>query len=220
MSSNDGIKYIINYTAVHKESLATSLHLQATNVPGEHYLTVLDNLLTKRECSKLIRKANDLKTDSTGNKSWHTPGTGGSYMRVMMVDRTLADELFSRIKPYLPTTYNGYQLHYLNDHFRFSRYNKGGQFPLHMDGQNYDASRPHLTGGHSAVSLFTLNIFLNDDFEGGETDFYNDASTKNLRYSVKPLAGRGALFWARQYHCGNMVKTPYKYLLRTDVMGS
>ena len=64
----------------------------------------------------------------------------------------------------------------------------------------------------------TLNIFLNDNFEGGETEFlYNN---KTLRYSAKPKLGRGALFDAQQYHRGNVVMNGNKYLMRTDVMVS
>lgn len=64
--------------------------------------------------------------------------------------------------------------------------------------------------------IFTLNIFLNDDFEGGHTTFYHDDFS--LRYDVEPKVGRAALFDANQLHCGTRVLSPYKYLMRTDVM--
>lgn len=38
----------------------------------------------------------------------------------------------------------------------------------------------------------TLNIFLNDQFDGGETDFFYENKTKRL--SAKPKPGRAALF--------------------------
>ena len=75
----------------------------------------------------------------------------------------------------------------------------------------------------------TLNIFLNDDFGEGGTDFFERVRTQNedgsynldfkLRYRVEPKAGRGALFYAKQLHRGNVVGNDYKYLIRTDVMG-
>ena len=189
--------------------------IQCTHIPGLHFLCVLDNLLTPAECKSLIERANATKTDNKGNKSWHRPGTGGSYARVLMIDTVLAETLYKRIQPFLPT-YDGMKLLYLNTHFRFSRYNVGGHFPLHCDGTNYDTDRAPSYGALSAVSMLTLNIFLNDDFVGGETAFYDNPTT--LRYTVKPKAGRAALFFANQYHCGNSVGSPYKYLLRTDVM--
>jgi superfamily II RNA helicase len=189
-------------------------------VEKDEFLVQLDHFLSDKECRNLLQRANTVINDDIGNRSWHLPETGGKYMRVLMIDRPLADNLWDRVKSSVPhisgvAQYKGYKLLCLNDHFRFSRYNKGGYFPLHCDGKNYDNSRPELSE-YSLESLFTLNIFLNDDFEGGATDFFNDSE---LRLSVKPQTGRAALFWADQYHQGNTVDIPYKYLLRTDVMG-
>ena len=137
----------------------------------------------------------------------------------------MANSLFEKLKTHIPNTYLGFNLLYINDHFRFSKYNVGGIFPLHKDGTNYDAGRVEEYDGYSTESIFTLNIFLNDDFEGGETDFFETDQTNNedhimkLRFSVTPKTGRGALFYAKQYHRGNEVSVPYKYLIRTDVMG-
>jgi predicted 2-oxoglutarate/Fe(II)-dependent dioxygenase YbiX len=136
-------------------------------------------------------------------------------MRSIIIDEVLSIDLFSRIKPHLPETYNGYTLEYLNSHFRFSKYDKNGKFPIHVDGKNYDEKKNK--EGYNYESLMTLNIFLNDDFEGGQTDFF--FKDFKLRYSVEPKAGRGALFYHKQLHRGNKVLQPYKYLIRTDVMG-
>jgi predicted 2-oxoglutarate/Fe(II)-dependent dioxygenase YbiX len=134
-----------------------------------------------------------------------------------MIDQNLAEMLFRRIKPLLPETYRGFKILYLNSHFRFSKYNAGGQFPIHRDGTNLDKDRLETYG--MTQSMFTLNIFLNDDFIGGETEFFTQRKGQIAsRYVAKPKAGRAALFYANQLHRGNMVHTPYKYLLRTDVM--
>lgn len=183
-------------------------------VPGEFYLNQIDDIFTSDECTELIKRANE--------KGWHLPGTGGSYMRSIIIDRELAEKLYLQLKKHIPDVYNGYKLLYINDHFRFSRYNVGGIFPVHQDGTNYDSSRVDEFEGYSSESVFTLNIFLNEDFEGGETDFFEtneDGDELNLRFRVVPKTGRGALFYAKQYHRGNEVLTPYKYLIRTDVMG-
>lgn len=193
-------------------------------VSGEPFLCVIDELLSKEECRELILKAENMKTDDSGNKSWHNPHTGGTYKRVIMVDRDLADRLFERIKPVLPQTMDNYRLVYLNSHFRFSKYSPGGLFPIHMDGTNYDNDR--IQNGNSSVSVCTLNIFLNDKFSGGETEFFYFLDNNDeielpgpTRYVASPAPGRACLFYAKQYHCGNKVRDGYKYLLRTDVMG-
>lgn len=93
--------------------------------------------------------------------------------------------------------------------FRIAKYTNGGEFKLHRDKMNQDENENR--------SYLTLNIFLNKNFDGGETDFYlDDKITKRL--SVKPDVGRAALFYFNQYHCGNKVINGEKYLLRTDVM--
>lgn len=94
-----------------------------------------------------------------------------------------------------------------NPMFRIAKYQPGGQFEIHMDGVNED--------DHENTSVLTLNIFLNDDFDGGETDFLHN---KRLRCSVLPEVGKAALFDHGQYHRGNKVSNGEKYLLRTDIM--
>ena len=197
------------------------------DIPGEHSLILLNDLLSKEECRKLIDIANNMEDDDK-NKSWHkSSDTGGHYMCVIMVDDNLAQDLWKRIKKFLPSTYNRYKLVYLNNYFRFSKYKEHGVFPIHCDGTNYDGNHLELTSNCISESLFTLNIFLNDDeseteplLTGGETDFFNENNEGlSLRYSVKPKTGRAALFWSNQYHRGNIVEDGCKYLLRTDVMG-
>ena len=114
-------------------------------------------------------------------------------------------ELFARIKQYLPKDkdYIG-----CNSMFRLAKYNNGWQFGMHCDGVNKTKT---------SRSYLTLNIFLNNNFKGGETDFFLDDKL-TLRKSVKPGVGKAALFYHKQYHCGNKVIDGEKYLLRTDVM--
>ena len=195
--------------------------LVGESIKGQHELFVIDNLLTPSECLELISKANNVPS-SAGSRPWHYPGTGGKYSRAIMVDPQLADDLWKRVKHYLPDTMRGYKLLYLNPHFRFSRYRKGGLFHTHCDGKNYDTSRSDV----STESLLTLNIFLNSegdplfDLKGGSTTFFDgQASNLTKRITVQAKAGTAALFWAEQYHRGDEVIDGYKYLLRTDVMG-
>lgn len=167
-------------------------------------MLVVDNIFTPDECKALIATANTLP--------WHHPKTGGNYVRALLIDRALAERLWVKIKPVCPPVnhVNGvqYDCININDHFRFSRYEAGGAFPIHLDGNNVDEFQNR--------SMFTLNIFLNDDMEGGGTTFYNNDLTHRL--TVAPKCGTGALFYAKQYHRGDVVAQGVKYLLRTDVM--
>ncbi len=79
---------------------------------------------------------------------------------------------------------------------------------MHRDGINQDSR------GHRAK--YTINIFLNDNFTGGSTEFFSEDGIS--QFDAKPLAGRGMIFDNQILHCGNKVMTGCKYLLRTDLM--
>lgn len=161
----------------------------------------IDNLLSEEECAKFMKMI-----DSDPETKKIDRGQYGNYYRMLWKNKDFADELFRRIKQFLPND-NYYKC--CNSMFRIAKYTHGGEFKLHRDGVNQDefGNRTYLT----------LNIFLNKTFDGGETDFFLDDKT-TLRYSVKPEKGRAALFYYGQYHCGNKVYNGEKYLLRTDVM--
>ena len=196
--------------------------MQAIDIPNGKKLIVIDGLLSPKECESLIARADQIVTNGKGDRGWHMADTGGNYMRVVMIDEELAGKLFRRLKDIIPSSHGNMKLLYLNPCFRFSRYDVGGEFPIHKDGMNIDCISAPYHGHANTRSVMTLNIFLNGwdgegDGGGATTFFHNDQRT--VRYVAKPRAGRAALFDAQQYHRGDEVKRRYKYLLRTDVMG-
>lgn len=124
----------------------------------------------------------------------------------VMVDRIdWARELWELVRPVAPPPMNGLAPSGLNERFRFYRYDPGQRFAGHMD-MGY--CRPDA----SEMSLVTLMIYLNDDFEGGATRFFEH------RLQVTPEAGMGLFFVHEQLHEGSEVTRGRKYVLRTDVM--
>ena len=179
--------------------------LQAQTInDGGKLLIQIDDIFTPEQCKTLIEAAEESGGFRLEDRE------NAQYERVVMVRPDLARVLFDRLRRFIPDDVDGNRVTGLNDHFRFSKYHPGMEFGIHRDGINQDS-----TGDRSAL---TLNIFLNDDFEGGSTDFFNTRNYDDLRFSVQPRPGRGALFFAQQYHCGRPVTSGFKYLLRTDVM--
>ena len=142
----------------------------------------------------------------------------------------------------------------VNKRWRVYRYEQGGkeQFAPHIDagfppsslsadGERliWDALGDEDTKAEydqNTVSRLTVLMYLNDDFEGGHTNFYapaSDSSSQDLIASVKPRAGSILLFpqavgeeavdFARLYwplHEGSPVQSGNrpKYVIRSDVL--
>jgi prolyl 4-hydroxylase len=122
--------------------------------------------------------------------------------RVIFDDPALAALLFERARPHLPIYINDWKLHGFNERMRFYRYGPNQYFKWHKDGSF--AKSP------TEASCLTFMIYLNDGFEGGDTEFRTEF--------VKPKAGMALVFPHRMPHQGNDIVSGTKYVLRTDVM--
>ena len=73
--------------------------------------------------------------------------------------------------------------------------------------------RPRIVGAGEPGerSLLTLMVYLNEDFEGGETAFLE------LDQVIVPRRGMALLFQHMVLHEGREVRAGTKYVLRTDV---
>jgi len=122
--------------------------------------------------------------------------------RVIFDDPCLAELLFARAAPLLPETLGEWRLHGLNERFRFYRYGRGEYFKWHKDG--YFEKTP------DEVSMLTFLIYLNESFEGGDTQFRWE--------TVRPREGMLLVFPHKQSHQGAEISAGTKYVLRSDVM--
>lgn len=122
--------------------------------------------------------------------------------RVIHDDQRYADDLWSRIPDYVPHKIGDWNVCGVNERLRYYRYEIGQLFDWHFDGyfQRVSGERSHLT----------FMVYLNDDFEGGETTIE--------RLTVKPEKGMALFFIHHLRHRGEPVISGRKYVLRTDVM--
>jgi predicted 2-oxoglutarate/Fe(II)-dependent dioxygenase YbiX len=171
---------------------------------AESIFTV-DDFLTKQECLEYL-----VLSEKLGFEAAKVNTTKGARLvpsvrnnsRVFYSDEELAQRLWQRAKPFIPAQFGRSQALGLNELFRFYRYERGQQFRGHFD-QSYVRSP-------TEASLFTFMVYLNDNFQGGDTAF------RELR--VWPKQGRLLLFEHGLYHLGRTVTQGVKYVLRTDVM--
>jgi len=128
--------------------------------------------------------------------------------RVIVDDASRAAALWDRLAPRIPQRIGRFRAVGLNERLRFYRYDPGQFFAWHRDGAF------HRRDGDQ--SLVTLMIYLNDGFEGGSTDFDDEATGAPV--SVVPEQGMVLLFHHRLRHQGAPVLRGVKLVLRTDVM--
>ncbi|KAJ5907887.1 hypothetical protein N7495_000569 [Penicillium taxi] len=149
-----------------------------------------------------------------------------------IVDTTFHDMLWSRVSAYVPPSINGRLARGINRRFRVYRYVPGAEYRCHIDGAwppsgilpddtyVYDSSPE----GKKQSSMYTFLLYLNDEFEGGETTFFMPAAREGTlnAYPVRPVMGSVAIFPHGEsngalLHEGTGVRKGAKYIIRTDV---
>lgn len=174
-------------------------------------LFTLANALSPAECAKMIARAEsggfaEAPVTVGVNRYMMIPDLRNNT-RVIIDDIELARDLWPRVEAYMPKRIGMYEAVGLNERFRFYRYEPGQQFDWHRDGA--------FVRSDEEQSFLTLLFYLNDDCEGGTTDFMFVADHE---LQVIPRAGMGLVFSHPLYHRGAPVTAGRKYVLRTDVM--
>lgn len=163
-------------------------------------LWTVDNVYTENECADFVEKIKGWEpTIATNNPLYRNQD------RVMRDDPEMAADLLERLRARLPERMGELSLLGLNERFRFYRYAAGQDFKEHMD--HWHKASP------TKISLLTVLVYFNSDFEGGETAF-----SEQLVQRIEPQAGRVAIFQHKVRHEGCPVIQGQKFLVRTDVM--
>lgn len=115
----------------------------------------------------------------------------------------LSQLMWTRLEPFLPPAYEDaegrcWEPRGVTDKVFFARVEPGQEFGIHTDtGCEYDETR-------NRYSKFTLLTYLNDDFAGGGTTFYDHDEFKES-FSVAPREGRTLVFDIDLFHAGQRV---------------
>ncbi|WP_185288387.1 2OG-Fe(II) oxygenase [Chryseobacterium lactis] len=167
---------------------------------------LIKNFLTHEECDRFIRESEDRKFEEAKinvfGRQLMNKGVRNND-RLMMFDENIAEDLFKTAAGFLPQEQEGYKLLNFNEMLRVYKYAPGQQFKMHRDGS--------YIRNEQEKSFYTFMIYLNDDFEGGETEFEN-------LFTVAPEKGTALVFYHPLRHEGKTLLSGLKYVLRTDVM--
>ncbi|MDR2237273.1 MAG: 2OG-Fe(II) oxygenase [Chryseobacterium sp.] len=167
---------------------------------------LIENFLSDKECEEYITLS-ESKVFEEAKITMHGQQLMSKGVRnndrQMIFDLELAEKLFTRASDFLPKTHGNYRIHDFNEMFRIYRYTPGQRFKMHPDGS--------YIRNENEKSFYTFMIYLNDDFEGGETEFES-------LFTVAPKKGSALFFYHPLRHEGKTLINGIKYVLRTDVM--
>ena len=169
------------------------------------YIKTIEGFWSHEQCDAFIEKSEQLGYEpamvQTEKGQKRVPEVRNNQ-RILFNNPTLAQELWSEVIPFVRTKLGNSQAIGLNELFRFYKYEIGQEFKRHRD-QSFIRNE-------AEASYFTFMIYLNDDFEGGETIF------KEL--TIQPKKGTCLIFFHDLEHEGTKLSSGQKYILRTDVM--
>jgi hypothetical protein len=165
----------------------------------------ISDVLSSTECQQLIDFTEAEGFDAATINAWDGPRLDREVRnndRVIVDDLTLAEQVWNRVKAFVPGMLLGRQARGLNERFRFYRYAAGQKFSWHADGP--------FQRENGELSLLTFMIYLNDTYKGGATRFESLA--------VEGQRGMALVFEHGLIHEGGEVSKGLKYVLRSDVM--
>lgn len=168
-------------------------------------IITVEDFLTRKECLEHI-----VRSEETGYELAKVNTAGGARVRTGIRNNNrafykseeLARELWKKAQPFIPARVGNRTATGLNELFRFYRYQRGHQFKGHYD-ESYVRNAEE-------ASFYTFMVYLNDNFQGGDTTF------QGVR--IQPKQGMLLLFLHSLHHAGSEVTQGVKYVLRTDVM--
>lgn len=170
---------------------------------------LIHDFLSAQECKEFIARGEAAGFDAAPVTTFEGPRMLTDIRnnsRVIVEDAELAAKIFDRARQFLPAQIRPFwNLSGFNERWRYYRYDSGERFAPHYDGafRRSDNERSQLT----------FMLYLNDDFTGGETRFYDEPAV-----DVRPVRGQALVFVHRKLHEGAAITTGRKYVLRTDVM--
>jgi hypothetical protein len=171
----------------------------------KYYIKTLENFLSSDKCIELIDFANNHKNKKDTNVGLHP-----SNCKVKFTDIELSNFLYDKILhsfPEIPEKFSNldsvWKHKKINKNFKIYSYEKGQHFKKHQDLQSVEGN---------LISFMRLLVYLNNDFEGGETIF------SNFEEKIIPNTGKAALFKMEYWHSGNELLSGEKYMLIADLM--
>lgn len=185
------------------------------SVRSDRLCLSLDNVLSESECRALVSAAQS-RHETAPPTGPHVPGVRSQFT---VQDPALSDLVWRRITSFIPPELDGGTVVGLATGWRHARYWPGQSVMAHADFRH---------GSHDderIASRISFTLYLNDAFDGGETNFVKgvklDGSHGGVHYSNRPRTGSAIMFYqcAPEFsHTAEVVVNGLKSIMRSDVM--
>lgn len=218
--------YIIFSTHFNKKCVEKIIHVDEVNSNQildeiDYNIEEIPNFLTESECDKIIEMSKNKLVTSlvyTNDKDLHITENRKSKQCWLddeghlsqIFDKPFIKTLSDKIKDYTNTHKN------YHEKLQVVKYDSGGFFIPHYDACNGDKKYCERMNGNNGPRYITFMVYLNDDFEGGETIF------PVINKVIKPEKGKAVIFRnvnnngniiKQSLHGGDPVKSGEKWII-------
>lgn len=141
--------------------------------------------------------------------------TNSPFKNGKVIHKEWSELMYNRIRALLPDTYrdrHGVEWRFIQSpqYIMYANIQKDQKFGIHTDtGCEYDSIK-------NLYSKFTVLTYLNHDFLGGNTKFYDDRF--NETYTVVPEKNRTLVFDIDLFHSGEQVVEGSKFWIGTELV--
>src|SRR5262249_31531233 len=159
-----------------------------------------DHFWTAEQCDAFISKSEHIGYEAATidtERGQRVVDTIRNNQRILYSDVELANNIWKQAEKCIPAQLGNSVAIGLNELFRCYRYEPGQQFKRHRD-QSFIRN-------DTEASYYTFMIYLNDDYEGGDTSFE--------QVSIQPQKGTALIFLHSLEHSGSEVTRGIKYVL-------
>jgi len=162
---------------------------------------LIPDVLTSEECTFFKDRI-----DKRKSRPHHSFVAVGNFYNEKVIDTETSDFLYGRVKDHLP---GHFAIVAASPYTTYAKYEPGQSFGIHTD---TGIERPE----RGLESKCTMLVYLNDDFEGGETRFYDN----NFRATdtVVPKRGSALVFDIALWHEAQQIDSGNKYWVGTELM--
>ena len=164
---------------------------------------LIENFLTPEECKRFIKQINEDAYDPKNNFT-----NAGIFFNQKHSRQKQADNFFDLIPKNIVDKLN---INRANKWIMTGKYFPGQKFGLHTDTGLYFSLK------NKEKSKYTMLIYLNDNFNEGETIFYNDKFEETER--ITPVTGMALIFDIDLWHQGMEIKNGEKYWIGCELIG-